>query len=343
MSKYIVLKEKESVHGCCNMVVWDLFISWLIVGLFASQYLHLHTAICIIIGLVTSVTLIFLMNIKYIGPILQIAISIFWTVHFWTMLKDFEWFQHNVVEDTIWNWTVKIGMALLFIGLHVASFNDLRDGEDAYSFSLPFNKNIPSGEYVNTVEKESISIAQQLKNSHMEILNDVARLKAEIQALKVTMEDLETCNQTLDQIGMKSSEFVANFNILGENISQATMTSVFDRCNEILIDLKILKNKFSMQYETLKQKPYQNESYKKSYNYNSDTYTNNSFSQNTDQSSYFDPTLFAGCNSKESLTKRYKNLMKTFHPDNADGDTEMTQKIKETYEELLKEGRYDHY
>lgn len=65
--------------------------------------------------------------------------------------------------------------------------------------------------------------------------------------------------------------------------------------------------------------------------------SSNSFNQNTDQSSYFDPTLFAGCDSKESLTKRYKNLMKTFHPDNADGDTEMTQKIKETYEELLKE------
>lgn len=58
-------------------------------------------------------------------------------------------------------------------------------------------------------------------------------------------------------------------------------------------------------------------------------------SQEETSSNNFDPTLFAGCNSKESLTKRYKNLMKTFHPDNADGDTEMAQKIKETYERLL--------
>lgn len=47
-------------------------------------------------------------------------------------------------------------------------------------------------------------------------------------------------------------------------------------------------------------------------------------------------SLFNGCTDKESLTKRYRQLMKTFHPDNPNGDQEMTQCIQKTYEALQK-------
>ena len=50
-----------------------------------------------------------------------------------------------------------------------------------------------------------------------------------------------------------------------------------------------------------------------------------------------DPSLFAGCRDKDSLTKRYRNLMKTFHPDNQDGDTQMTIKVQKTYDYLMKQ------
>ncbi len=48
-------------------------------------------------------------------------------------------------------------------------------------------------------------------------------------------------------------------------------------------------------------------------------------------------SLFAGCQDKDSIIKRYRQLMKTFHPDNQNGDIEMTQKIQKTYEELMKQ------
>lgn len=47
-------------------------------------------------------------------------------------------------------------------------------------------------------------------------------------------------------------------------------------------------------------------------------------------------SLFNGCTDKESLTKRYRQLMKTFHPDNPNGDQEMAQCIQKTYEVLRK-------
>lgn len=45
--------------------------------------------------------------------------------------------------------------------------------------------------------------------------------------------------------------------------------------------------------------------------------------------------LFLGCNDKESLLKRYRSLMKTFHPDTGNGDLEMAQEIQKKYKELL--------
>ncbi len=46
--------------------------------------------------------------------------------------------------------------------------------------------------------------------------------------------------------------------------------------------------------------------------------------------------LFAGVNSLLALKKRYKDLMKMFHPDNVAGDHEMVQLINKEYEELKK-------
>jgi len=46
--------------------------------------------------------------------------------------------------------------------------------------------------------------------------------------------------------------------------------------------------------------------------------------------------LFKGVNSILSLKKRYKDLLKIFHPDNMSGDHEMIMMINSVYEELRK-------
>lgn len=45
-------------------------------------------------------------------------------------------------------------------------------------------------------------------------------------------------------------------------------------------------------------------------------------------------TLFAGVNSALALKKRYRDLLKIFHPDNACGDNEMVSIITKEYEKL---------
>ena len=46
---------------------------------------------------------------------------------------------------------------------------------------------------------------------------------------------------------------------------------------------------------------------------------------------------FAGVDSLESLKKRYRDLLKIYHPDNQNGDNTISKQIQQEYEELLKE------
>ncbi|MBQ6589540.1 MAG: hypothetical protein IJI01_12800 [Butyrivibrio sp.] len=46
--------------------------------------------------------------------------------------------------------------------------------------------------------------------------------------------------------------------------------------------------------------------------------------------------FFAGCSSRESVDKKYKSLVKLYHPDNMDGDTAALQEINVQYTEAKK-------
>ena len=47
--------------------------------------------------------------------------------------------------------------------------------------------------------------------------------------------------------------------------------------------------------------------------------------------------FFAGCNSRESAEKKYKSLVKLYHPDNMDGDTGALQEINVQYDRVKKQ------
>ena len=46
--------------------------------------------------------------------------------------------------------------------------------------------------------------------------------------------------------------------------------------------------------------------------------------------------FFSGVGSKQSLKKRYKDLIKIYHPDNLDGDDSTVQEINREYDHLRK-------
>ncbi len=50
--------------------------------------------------------------------------------------------------------------------------------------------------------------------------------------------------------------------------------------------------------------------------------------------------FFSGVSNPLTLKKRYRDLIKIFHPDNVCGDTELLQRINKVYETLLEEVRW---
>lgn len=61
----------------------------------------------------------------------------------------------------------------------------------------------------------------------------------------------------------------------------------------------------------------------------------------TEETSGFDvQNLFDGITDKNSLKKRYHDLLKIYHPDNLNGDTTMSQKIQNAYEQLLSQNNW---
>lgn len=60
-------------------------------------------------------------------------------------------------------------------------------------------------------------------------------------------------------------------------------------------------------------------------------------SQSSDKGAHSDASFFRGCSTMEELTKRYRNLTKTFHPDLEAGDEETMKLVNEEYERLKSE------
>ena len=56
--------------------------------------------------------------------------------------------------------------------------------------------------------------------------------------------------------------------------------------------------------------------------------------QSASKERYTGGLFFRGVNNSVSLKKRYKELLKIYHPDNIGGDNEILLKINQEYEEL---------
>lgn len=64
------------------------------------------------------------------------------------------------------------------------------------------------------------------------------------------------------------------------------------------------------------------------------TSNNNTRSQHVDASAYEGCVFFSGITNELALRKRYKELMKIFHPDNVCGDTTTLLRIQAEYESI---------
>ena len=139
----------------------------------------------------------------------------------------------------------------------------------------------------------------------------------------------EVYNKYMKELLAFQTEMKAlNHKVLSERKRLKDEHSFFDK------KLQILQNGF-LQLD-LDRKKFERD--KKAYE--SRKATDTSESSFSDSNHYYKgptPDFFKGVNNILGLKKRYRDLLKIFHPDNLCGDTEVLQLINEAYESLLEE------
>ena len=121
MARYVLVEEDS---GCCNLVIWDFLLTLAAVGIgvYYGFDKALHPAWCFVIGLVSAIVLVALMNIRILGKIIQILLSAFWAMVAVAMLASF--FE----LDTLWKIVIFVVLTILFIGVHLVSLEEMGIG-----------------------------------------------------------------------------------------------------------------------------------------------------------------------------------------------------------------------
>lgn len=321
MSKKYVVVEEDS-PGCCNLVIWDFLIVAIGTGATIKHEFEIHTVFCIILGILAGSILIILMSKKYIGTVLKIICSIFWT---WLILELFG-ITDKLAGDMIWIWFIRIVLFIICFGLHIIGLeNNFKNEQYDYKpIDMPDNLNY-TGDSMNQedfyqIKEECDTIEEDLKSIMLERNNIMAQAKQ--------LESTGMSTSALNKVMARNNEqFQKLINKYNNYINILNTTNNYKTASKTIIQLKkcIISMKTENQYVL-------NEVNKILY----ENAHNNSFTKNASSTADIDESLFNGCKTKDDITKRYRKLMQTFHPDNATGDTEMTQKIQNTYEHLIK-------
>ncbi len=247
-----------------------------------------------------------LMNIKYIAGILQFLCSIFWLLLLFAIVPLEEWVGGNK------QWVYGIGVLMFIVFMNMHGFSLI---------SILERRQKKKERKEDRIEQEK---ANEIIGTYMEAHNEYLR----VYKLCEMYQEITGKNELQCEFGEVFVEIAKEISLYDIALNSGKFISSEDY-GKLLVEaykIKDISEKILERY---------NEEVEKGHNRQHNTYQE---THGTEESSKdIDVTLFSGCTNKESLTKRYRHLMKTFHPDNANGDQEMTQKIQRTYENLCKQ------
>ena len=315
--KYVVLEEEKD-YACCNLVLWDFLIVMLIVFFALGELsFEIHTVFKLIISLVGGLLFLTLMRIKYLKNILTVVLSAIWALGITAALSEHE----KINGDWIWIITIGIISFLICYGLHVW-------GSQSLGLNDEIEVNVPKFDFdindLNGMKSEGKNVdLNGLKEENDSAIDCVTLIIEKETALMKEMENLQEAGIT-------------------NRVLNAAYVRNRDKCEKLIPELvSLLENYTSISNKNKRKKLLSNihkliNEIDTEIGYVNREISNAKASTETKNNIDIDESLFSGCTDMDSLTKRYHMLMKTFHPDNKDGDTEMTRKIQNTYEYMKK-------
>ncbi len=304
MARYVLVEEDS---GCCNLVIWDFLLTLAAVGIgvYYGFDKALHPAWCFVIGLVSAIVLVALMNIRILGKIIQILLSAFWAMVAVAMLASF--FE----LDTLWKIVIFVVLTILFIGVHLVSLEEMGIGSST-TYGTPA-----------VVLKQTTAT----ENHSSQINHQLTQLTQRYQNLQDQRETI--LKQALQLMKKQQNTALQDAVLENERIWKEGSAKLSESAKKLehLRALPEIYGVFGVMRDYLDKMEASNETVRNLCVSNEDPQISSAGG--------FD--LFAGCDTLEKLEQRYRQLAKSFHPDTGAGDTQSMQYINAEYERRKQE------
>lgn len=176
-------------------------------------------------------------------------------------------------------------------------------------------------------------VPEDIKKAKLWLFQEQIRIQAKQEELQELNRELQNLKRNLerDKIRLELHEKTLNKRFEDNETLIAKKKKVIeDAYQQLALDRKTLEcERLNFEHEKSKFRRQKMADARTNSSYQQSTYRQGGSSQSYDASNFF-----RGCDNEIELRKRYKELLKIFHPDNKCGDTKTLIMIQTEYENL---------
>lgn len=307
-------KKKIGIVVCMDMLMIFLM------GWYGSsqKFPTLTTFQCVLIGIGCVIVFLGLYFIKVIGSMIRLFCSLFWALAVARMMPLEEWTNNSKP----WMIGVKAGLFLLFLGIHMRFYEDWKDDFSNESSEHQF---IKSKRKEKKLRKELWTHFRETAERFEEAVLGFEGAKKATSAVGKSMDDIEYLITYTQETLPELEKALKRDNLEFEDLEEIReyLENVDGFTERLFQNMEYLFEEYYRQAHS--EGDAQWEEAKAAGNKESEA-----------EKDVFEEMLFAGCNDAESVSLRYKQLMRSFHPDQQNGDEEMAKRIQNAYEARIK-------
>lgn len=300
--------------------IYIIFTSLLGGSIIFDTFPNLHIVFKLVITLifafsVTSIILL-LFTIPIIGTIFQVISSCFWAEFAFTIIAEFvSMFYPKIYTDNVWIWTIRIISFLIILGFHFATTDSMNINNHIKSK----NPKTQTHHYKYQIPIQNIQTFNLAKSKLNDISNMLYHCHNCSYNINNVLNNYFTINEYLKQIDTQITQ-IKQFSS-SNHVDYAKLKSYE---TNLINNITEFSHMVDLLYDTIQ------ETVRKK------STTEQTTTPNNDNNNFF-YTCFDECNNVDDVKKRYRELLKIFHPDNELGSTEKTTAITEAYEQKLTE------
>ena len=291
----------EPIHPCCNLIIWDMLVSFIVACTIIGS-LFLNTFLVIILAIVVAFIPVVLLQVPYLKYIIHILFSVFYAYLGYGLLDKLFGFS----ESPLWQQII-IALIIFFITLaaHVGSAG-LMDLCTSESPELKSDIHTKQESFADPVMEQKIRQCINQYEQAMALTNTANSLPDNEHSFPIKNYIKKHASDIIKQVN-KLQDSIARYNKSTNKITCSTLKSVLNNT------APMVGNYMDFLQDLL------------------DDYNENMNIPTPPPHEDIPVSFFQGCDTLESLNKRYKEV---YHPDSGNGNDKVFIEITEEYEKL---------